>query len=119
MSTEHYILDAEGNVQIEPDLLMWARWYEQASRDGSRIVARDVDESDPQRTIKVSTVFLGLDHSFGIDGPPVLWETMVFGGALDGEMQRYTSRAAALEGHQAMCQRVMATSAGSSRPSTA
>lgn len=26
----------------------------------------------------VSTVFLGLDHSWVIDGPPILWETMVF-----------------------------------------
>lgn len=25
----------------------------------------------------ISTVFLGIDHQFG-DGPPILWETMVF-----------------------------------------
>jgi hypothetical protein len=36
-------------------------------------------------------------------GPPVLWETFVFGGVLDGEMQRYTSKADALAGHQRMC----------------
>lgn len=29
--------------------------------------------------IIVSTVFLGIDHSFGVSGPPVLFETMVFG----------------------------------------
>lgn len=28
--------------------------------------------------IEISTVFLGLDHSFGNDGPPVLFETMIF-----------------------------------------
>jgi hypothetical protein len=31
---------------------------------------------------------------------------MVFDGALDGEQERYTSRAAALAGHAAMVERV-------------
>ena len=55
----------------------------------------------------VSTVFLGLDHNYSPFGPPVLWESLVFGGPLDGEMDRYSSRAQALAGHQALCQRVM------------
>jgi hypothetical protein len=104
-----YILDADGNPQPCDDLLAWARWFEAASRDRTRIVAQDLDESDPKKTIKVSTVFLGLDHNFMGDGTPVLWETLVMGGLLDGEMDRYTSRAAALEGHQAMCRRVLQT----------
>jgi hypothetical protein len=48
--------------------------------------------------VKVSTVFLGLDHGDG-DGPPVLWETMIFGGVHDGDCERYTSRADAEAGH--------------------
>lgn len=48
----------------------------------------------------VSTVFLGLDHSYG-KGPPILWETMVFGGSMRDEyMERYTSEQEALEGHE-------------------
>lgn len=31
------------------------------------------------RWVNVSTVFLAIDHAFG-DGPPVLYETMIFGG---------------------------------------
>jgi hypothetical protein len=27
---------------------------------------------------RVSTVFLGLDHRFGTEGPPILFETMIF-----------------------------------------
>ncbi len=46
----------------------------------------------------VSTVFLSLDHSHG-DSTPVLFETMVFGGALDEECTRYTTYYAAMEGH--------------------
>lgn len=28
---------------------------------------------------RVSTVWLGIDHSFGDGGPPIIFETMVFG----------------------------------------
>ena len=55
--------------------------------------------------VRVSTVFLGLDHSLTLDGPPVLWETMVFGGDNDQYQQRYTSRAEAIEGHGAILER--------------
>jgi len=53
---------------------------------------------------EVSTVFLGLDHAFG-DGPPVLFETMVFGGPLDGEQDRYCTWDEAVAGHAAMLAR--------------
>ena len=33
--------------------------------------------------IRISTVFMGLDHRFSGEGPPILFETMVFGGKLD------------------------------------
>lgn len=36
---------------------------------------------------EVSTVFLGLDHQYG-SGPPLLFETLVFGGDQDGLMER-------------------------------
>lgn len=48
--------------------------------------------------IEISTVFLIIDHSFG-HGPPVLWETMIFGGPLDEDQGRYTSAEDALVGH--------------------
>ena len=47
----------------------------------------------------VSTVFLGLDHSWS-GGKPVLWETMIFGGEHDEYQARYTTYEDALEGHQ-------------------
>lgn len=64
--------------------------------------------------VRVSTVWLGLDHGWGNDGaPPVIFETMVFGGKLDEEMDRYSTLADAERGHAAMLARVHAT-AGSS-----
>ncbi len=49
--------------------------------------------------VRISTGFLGIDHSFD-DGPPVLFETMIFGGSHDGEQWRYCTKEEALEGHK-------------------
>lgn len=55
--------------------------------------------------VLVSTVWLGIDHQFG-DGPPLIFETMVFGGPLDSEQDRYPTEVAALAGHDQMVARV-------------
>lgn len=48
----------------------------------------------------VSTVFLGLDHNYG-DGPPLLFETMVFGLPGETEYQwRYATWDEAVAGHE-------------------
>lgn len=77
--TDKYVLNEKGKPIAEPDLMKWAKWFESANRTVARETIGDS---------KVSTVFLGLDHNFNQDGPPVLWETMVFGGPLDQEMDR-------------------------------
>lgn len=102
MMSPYWILDADGEP-MPTDVRTWARWFDTADRT----VAQDCDEAPGAPAVRVSTVFLGLDHQFG-DGPPVLWETLVFGGPLDGEQQRYTSRAAAIAGHQQICRLVAA-----------
>lgn len=94
MSTDRYVLDEAGNPVEEPDLMRWGLWME---KRGVRSVALTPFDGGG-----VSTVFLGLDHSFG-EGPPVLWETMIFGGEHDGYQNRYTSRAEALIGHTKAC----------------
>lgn len=48
--------------------------------------------------IKVSTVFLGMDHSFS-GGDPTFFETMIFGGPLDQNMWRYRTWEEAVTGH--------------------
>lgn len=64
----HWILDDDWNPVKEPDLHAWARWFDHAHR----VLAVDVDESDPKKTITISTVFLGLDHNYSQHGTPVL-----------------------------------------------
>jgi hypothetical protein len=51
--------------------------------------------------VEVSTVWIGLDYNFW-GGPPLVLETVVFGGDLDGEMRRYPNENAALAGHDQM-----------------
>lgn len=50
-------------------------------------------------TVEVLTVWLGLNHSFIRDYPPMIFETLIFGGLHDGDIQRYSTEAAALAGH--------------------
>jgi len=105
---DKYILDAAGEAQPCADLFAWARWMEANHRN--RHVADTYFGA-----VRISTVFLGLDHSFreidvamGLEpGPPILWESMVFGGPLDGEQVRYATRAEADAGHTLLCQAVV------------
>lgn len=88
----NYILDDAGRPQPVDDLETWARWFEKSG--ATRIVARDELADD----VSVSTVFLASDHQWG-DGPPLLFETMVFGGQWDQSQWRWPTREAALAGH--------------------
>lgn len=87
-----YILDNNNNPIATPTLEA-AKWLEEGTN--RRTVKRD-EIGD----ILVSTVFLGLDHSWTPGGKPVLWETMIFGGEHDQYQERYTSHEDALEGHK-------------------
>jgi len=92
----NYILDGHIPV-VEPDLMKWAEWFETAKR---------VDSKSAVGEIKVSTIFLGVDHSFMDSGPPILFETMVFGGSLDQEMNRCSTWDEAEKMHERMCVKV-------------
>lgn len=92
--SDHYILEGKTAVKCS-SLMEWATWFDKAER----WVARDTIGDSV-----VSTIFLGCDHSFG--DPPLLFETMVFGGALDQEMDRYRTWEEAELGHQNMVDRV-------------
>lgn len=83
-----YKLDGRVPVPAD-DLLEWAKWYETADRTVSKT-------ERPGYT--VSTVFLGLDHRYLGDGPPLLFETMIFGGNHD----QYQSRCSTWEEAEAM-----------------
>uniref|UniRef100_A0A6M3JHR5 Uncharacterized protein n=1 Tax=viral metagenome TaxID=1070528 RepID=A0A6M3JHR5_9ZZZZ len=92
--SDYYIL--EGHRAVKTDGMIWSTWIRGAERHVGDEMVGDV---------QVSTVFLGLDHGFGYS-PPLLFETMVFGGPLDQEQDRYTTWEQAEEGHKDMVERV-------------
>ena len=94
---DKYILVGHNPV-IEPDLLKWSRWFETAN---CRIARTTIGE------VEISTVFLGIDHSFGFSKKTILFETMVFGRELDGEQERYATWEEAEQGHKEMVDKVM------------
>ena len=79
-------------------LMEWAKAFE----DREQKIVRRTDVGN----VLISTVWLGLDHRFGPGGPPLIFETLVFGGTLDQEQNRYSTEEEAIAGHQAMVERV-------------
>jgi hypothetical protein len=98
-----YKLEGHTPVPVE-DVLEWAEWFEGHDR---HVALEEVDGR------KISTVFLGLDHSFGLadDGHhiPLLFETMVFASdddPWDGWCERYSTWEQAEIGHKAVVEAV-------------
>ncbi len=94
MFGKKYILKNMKPVPCE-DILEWGKWLERANR---RVA--DVEIGG----VRVSTVFLCLDHNFAAKGPPLLFETMVFGGKLDEKQVRYSTWEGAIAGHNEICE---------------
>lgn len=95
MSGRYILGGADGHTPIlTDDLMEWAQWFETAERHVNDTTIGDV---------RVSTVFLGLDHNFSGEGEPVLFETMIFGGPMTEEQMRYSTWEQAALGHAAHC----------------
>ena len=71
--THLYTLDAQHNILVTEDSAEWGTWFQDF--DNRRVAQTKLGP------VEVSTVFLGLDHRWLGGGPPLLFETMVFGGA--------------------------------------
>lgn len=95
--TGKYILKNKKPV-AETNLFKWGRWFEKTKR---RVIKQKYIGK-----VFVSTVFLGLDHRFGMSGDPILFETMIFGGKHDEYQERYTTYEGALKGHKKAVQLV-------------
>lgn len=95
---EYYIMQ-DGKVFEVDDILTYGQYFENEDWIIARTQIGDV---------LVSTVFLGLNHRFG-PGAPLLFETLVFGGELEREMERYETIDEARIGHEQMVNRVRAS----------
>lgn len=76
---KHWILVDKKPKSV--DLMEWASWIENK--------ANKIVKQEHVGCVFVSTVFLGIDHSFSLnpDAQPILFETMIFGG-VDNDYQK-------------------------------
>lgn len=103
-----YVLGPDGRTPVPVDDL---RRVELGMQDyAKRRVAKDVVGG-----AEVSTVFLGLDHRMFGDGPPLLFETMIFGGECDELQRRYETWDEAEHGHARIVARLRAVEAAKAR----
>jgi hypothetical protein len=86
-----YILDENHDVIPITDEYEWFKWFSHFDR----IVATTGNDQ-----IIVSTVFIGINYNFIGEGPPLVFETMVFGGKYDGGQLRYSTWKDAETGHK-------------------
>jgi len=89
-------IEVDGKPQPCDNLEEWGQWFENTAN-------RKVRETliGPFR---VSTIFLGLDHSHDETGPPLFYETLVFDLVYKSDlesqtMRRYATREKAIHGH--------------------
>lgn len=88
-----YKLDKNNNPVKARDIDDYMKWHDE-NIDKVTVMRQDVDG------ITISTVFLGLDHSYpGDNTKPLLWETMIFGGEHDQYQERYYSFDDAVDGY--------------------
>jgi hypothetical protein len=78
---KHY--DWQGN---EISLEQWAKLFGDERHIG------DTDVGN----VRISTVWLGIDYRF----PPLIFETMIFGGDLNEYQERYATEQEARAGHE-------------------
>lgn len=59
--------------------------------------------SERRAYVEISTVWLGVNQAYLPNARPLIYETMVFGGALDGQTVRTSTRTEAHVAHQLVC----------------
>jgi len=84
------ILKGKEVIEVS-NLREWGMFFE--NKESRRVAVDEVNGA------RVSTVFLGVDHSWGY-GPKLWFETMIFGGEHDGFQDRYTTWDEAEAGHK-------------------
>lgn len=97
MDNMYYILDKDKQV-VPVDAKTWSDWFE-------KIENRRVEKTVLPNGYEVSTVFLGLDMSWG-GTTHQLFETIVFTSNIDRmeekDMDRYSTWDQAVKGHERM-----------------
>jgi len=95
-----WILDENNNHVGTDDAKLFSAFF---ANTKNRVVGRtEIGSVESGVVAFVSTVFLGMDHGFGMTDEPLLYETMIFGAGFENDDDffcRYTTRKFATEGH--------------------
>jgi len=99
-----YRINDEKDCVVECNAEEYIKWSQQDEGKIRLIAQEDVGK------VWISTVFLGLDHNYTQDGPPIVFETMVFARDEEDksinydelEMKRYSTVQEAKDGHELM-----------------
>jgi len=97
-----YLYRLEGRTPVPSKTLEEHLQWELETPHEARMVSKDLVNG-----VEVSTVFMSHNHNFG-DGPPLVFETMVFGGACNHYQARYSTWEEAEKGHARAVAMVMA-----------
>lgn len=89
-----------GEIVPTTDSLEFSKWFGDTDQ-------RRVDYTEIIDDVYVSTVCLGIDHNHYGEGPPVIFESMAFGGVGDEKQDRYCTLEEAKAGHKKMVQEIM------------
>lgn len=101
LSLPHWIFDGQEVRKV--GFVDWVVWVETEMAEGASIVGR----TDVAAGVDVRTDFLASPPlTFGMEEHPLHFETMVFGGPMDGEIDRYETVEQARAGHELMVARV-------------
>ena len=100
----------EGHVAVPSKSIAEHLLWEIGATHEQRIVAKDHIEG-----VEVSTVFLSQNHNFR-EGPPLVFETMVFGEGVDDYQRRYSTWEEAEQGHKETVAKVLSTLGLPSKP---
>ena len=95
MSNHRGLFILNGKVpEATTDILRWGRAF--GDGDSRRVAETQVGD------VWVSTIFMGLDHNYSRQGPPILFETMAFVGGVSADyvgFARYATWDEAERGH--------------------
>lgn len=97
-----YLLKDKIPVKVD-DFITWG-----IELESCRQIKHDTvrDSIDHENEVRVSTVFLGMDHAHGSESGPILFETMVFGGKYDHYQDRYKTWDEAVKAHDVVVEMV-------------
>ena len=96
-----YVLNSKNEPTVVDDTELWAAAFEANKIVKQELVTELGGLWTPFEPPWVSTVFLGLDHNWSNEGPPIVFETMIFNGVYDQKGQwRYATWDEAVEGHE-------------------